>query len=61
MDAKLPFLIRSQQRVLEHCRLLLAADELGEDERRKLERLSREAEANLAAMANVHHDLRRTA
>ncbi len=49
MNATPVFLIRSQQRVLDHCKRLLAAHELDADERRRLERLAQDAQAALAA------------
>jgi hypothetical protein len=46
------FLMRAEQRILDHCARLLAASNLGADERRRLERLEREARATLAALSD---------
>jgi hypothetical protein len=53
MNATSSFLIRSQKRVLDHCRDLLAAGNLDAEERRRLERLAQEAQAALAAHSDT--------
>jgi hypothetical protein len=45
--------MHSEQRVLDHCRIVLAANDLGAEERRRLERLAAEAQARLAAMVDT--------
>jgi hypothetical protein len=47
MTKNLSFLRKSQQRVLRHCNHLLAASDLEPEQRRKLERLAKEAQAEL--------------
>ena len=49
MTKNLPFLRKSQQRVLRHCNDLLAANDLDPEQRRRLERLAQEALAELDA------------
>ena len=49
MQPTFSFLTRSNQRVLDHCRRLLAARDLAVAERRRLERLAQEAQVALAA------------
>jgi hypothetical protein len=49
MNINSSFLAKSHQRVLRHCNYLLAANDLDPEQRRKLERLAREAQAELDA------------
>ena len=50
-DSVRAFLIDSERRVLAHCRKLLLAPGLPDDDRHRLERLSDEAEAELRRLA----------
>lgn len=54
MTAVESFLAVSQQRLLQHCRDLLAVEHLGSGERRRLERLVQESQAVLAELADRH-------
>ena len=45
------FLLASQRRVIEHCRRLLAAQDLAAEHRHRLARLSGSAEADLTHLA----------